>query len=80
MKTALIILVVFISVQSSAQDTHYWTYRFGTRAVLMGGPAVGGGPAEEGTATGVAPKEALVGTGPLPAVEVRDSESSRPCN
>jgi long-subunit fatty acid transport protein len=42
MKAAPIILVVFISVQSLAQDTHYWTYRFGTRAVLMGGPAVGG--------------------------------------
>lgn len=25
-----------------AQDTHYWTYRFGTRAAIMGGAAVGG--------------------------------------
>ncbi|UXE67586.1 MAG: outer membrane protein transport protein [Chryseotalea sp. WA131a] len=33
---------VFVSVQIFAQDTHYWTYRYGTKAVLMGGPAVGG--------------------------------------
>ncbi|MBI3218629.1 MAG: outer membrane protein transport protein [Bacteroidetes bacterium] len=31
-----------IFVQSFGQDTHYWTYRYGTRAVLLGGPAVGG--------------------------------------
>ncbi|NOS91309.1 MAG: hypothetical protein HOP30_05270 [Cyclobacteriaceae bacterium] len=35
-------LLMFIFVQSYAQDTHYWTYRYGTRAVLLGGPAVGG--------------------------------------
>jgi hypothetical protein len=36
------LLLVFVIVQSFAQDTHYWTYRYGTRAVQMGGPAVGG--------------------------------------
>lgn len=34
--------ILFIFVQSFSQDTHYWTYRYGTRAVLLGGPAVGG--------------------------------------
>ncbi len=42
MKLAVALLFVFTTVQSFAQDTHYWTYRYGTRAVLMGGPAVGG--------------------------------------
>lgn len=31
-----------ISLIVVAQDTHYWTYSFGTRAALMGGAAVGG--------------------------------------
>ncbi len=35
-------LLMSIFVQSFGQDTHYWTYRYGTRAVLLGGPAVGG--------------------------------------
>ncbi len=35
-------LLMSIFVQSVGQDTHYWTYRYGTRAVLLGGPAVGG--------------------------------------
>lgn len=38
----LAFLFMSIFVQSFGQDTHYWTYRYGTRAVLMGGPAVGG--------------------------------------
>ncbi len=42
MRLVTTILLVFISVQSIGQDTHYWTYRYGTRAVLMGGSAVGG--------------------------------------
>jgi long-subunit fatty acid transport protein len=42
MRFITILAFVFISAQSLAQDTHYWTYRYGTRAVLMGGPAVGG--------------------------------------
>lgn len=42
MRLTIMFLFVFIIVQSFAQDTHYWTYRYGTRAVLMGGPAVGG--------------------------------------
>jgi long-subunit fatty acid transport protein len=37
-----ILAVLFVFVQSFSQDTHYWTYRYGTRAVLLGGPAVGG--------------------------------------
>ncbi len=42
MRYIIVLAIMFISVQSFAQDTHYWTYRYGTRAVLMGGPAVGG--------------------------------------
>jgi long-subunit fatty acid transport protein len=42
MRCFLSILFLFSFVHSFAQDTHYWTYRYGTRAVLMGGPAVGG--------------------------------------
>jgi long-subunit fatty acid transport protein len=42
MRLQAIALLVFATVQSFAQDTHYWTYRYGTRAVLMGGAAVGG--------------------------------------
>ena len=40
----LISLFVLFSISNlcSGQDTHYWTYRFGTKAALMGGPAVGG--------------------------------------
>ncbi|MCE2996774.1 MAG: OmpP1/FadL family transporter [Cyclobacteriaceae bacterium] len=39
---ALTLLLMSIFVHSFGQDTHYWTYRYGTRAVLLGGPAVGG--------------------------------------
>ena len=42
MRLLLVMTFVFVSVQIFAQDTHYWTYRYGTKAVLMGGPAVGG--------------------------------------
>jgi long-subunit fatty acid transport protein len=42
MRISLAFVFVFVIVQSFSQDTHYWTYRYGTRAVLMGGPAVGG--------------------------------------
>lgn len=42
MKKPLALFFVFVSVQIFAQDTHYWTYRYGTKAVLMGGAAVGG--------------------------------------
>jgi hypothetical protein len=42
MRIGLAFAFVFVIVQSFSQDTHYWTYRYGTRAVLMGGPAVGG--------------------------------------
>ena len=42
MKRLLLAPVFFLSVILMAQDTHYWTYRFGTKAALMGGPAVGG--------------------------------------
>ncbi len=36
------IVFVVASGMTKAQDTQYWTYRFGTRAALMGGAAVGG--------------------------------------
>ncbi len=42
MRLVTTILLLFIFGQSIGQDTHYWTYRYGTRAVLMGGSAVGG--------------------------------------
>lgn len=42
MKALFALCFVFVSVQIFAQDTHYWTYRYGTKAVLMGGAAVGG--------------------------------------
>ncbi len=42
MKRLLLVLYLFPIVICYAQDTHYWTYRFGTKAALMGGPAVGG--------------------------------------
>ncbi|HQQ83708.1 MAG TPA: hypothetical protein PK059_10950 [Cyclobacteriaceae bacterium] len=38
----LILLGLTRPFLSSGQDTHYWTYRYGTRAALMGGSAVGG--------------------------------------
>ena len=42
-KSRLAIIFLFLlSFAGFSQDTHYWTYRYGTRAVLMGGPAVGG--------------------------------------
>lgn len=37
----LVAAVLFASVLS-AQDNHYWTHQFGTRASLMGGAVVGG--------------------------------------
>lgn len=42
MRFAITLSTLFIFVQSFSQDTHYWTYRYGTRAVLLGGPAIGG--------------------------------------
>jgi len=36
-----IFLLILICQQSSAQDTHYWTYPYGTRAVLLGGTVIG---------------------------------------
>jgi long-subunit fatty acid transport protein len=42
MRITTTLVFVSIIVQSFAQDTHYWTYRYGTRAALLGGPAVGG--------------------------------------
>jgi hypothetical protein len=42
MRAALILISTFTTITTFAQDTHYWTYRYGTRAALMGGPAVGG--------------------------------------
>ena len=36
------LIFAFTSIVGVSQDTHYWTYRFGTRAALMGGAAVGG--------------------------------------
>ena len=42
-KSSLAIIFLFLlSFAGFSQDTHYWTYRYGTRAVLMGGSAVGG--------------------------------------
>lgn len=41
-KTVLSLFFAFTLIAAGAQDTHYWTYRFGTRAALMGGGAVGG--------------------------------------
>ena len=41
-RTISVILFAVVSTISVAQDTHYWNYRFGTRAALMGGAAVGG--------------------------------------
>ncbi len=42
MKRILLVILLIQSFTCFAQDTHYWTYRFGTKAALMGGPAVGG--------------------------------------
>jgi long-subunit fatty acid transport protein len=42
MRILLALTLVFVSVQIFSQDTHYWTYRYGTKAVLMSGAAVGG--------------------------------------
>lgn len=42
MKQLCGLCLMFVSVQIFCQDTHYWTYRYGTKAVLMGGAAVGG--------------------------------------
>ncbi len=42
MRQWFVVCLVFVYVQNVAQDTHYWTYRYGTKAVLMGGAAVGG--------------------------------------
>ena len=44
-RTGLLISVAFLSLilfqQGLAQDTHYWTYQYGTRAVLLGGQVIG---------------------------------------
>ncbi|MCX8491991.1 MAG: hypothetical protein ORN54_13085, partial [Cyclobacteriaceae bacterium] len=42
MRFLLTLAILCVSVQSFSQDTHYWTYRYGTRAVLLGGAAIGG--------------------------------------
>jgi hypothetical protein len=42
MKKLIGLALLLSSTYSIAQDTHYWTYRFGTKAALMGGPAIGG--------------------------------------
>jgi hypothetical protein len=38
---SLVFLFILFCQQSSAQDTHYWTYAYGTRAVLLGGTVIG---------------------------------------
>lgn len=41
-KTGSIAVAVWLHLIAFAQDTHYWTYQFGTRSALMGGAVVGG--------------------------------------
>jgi hypothetical protein len=38
----LLIAVCLFACAANAQDNHYWTHQFGTRASLMGGACVGG--------------------------------------
>lgn len=40
----LLPLMLLVSCALQAQDNHYWTHNFGTRASLMGGAVVGGDP------------------------------------
>jgi hypothetical protein len=44
-RSILLLFVALISIlfyqQGVAQDTHYWTYQYGTRAVLLGGTVIG---------------------------------------
>lgn len=42
MKRLVLLCCLVETLVGFGQDTHYWTYRFGTKAALMGGPAVGG--------------------------------------
>ena len=38
----LLLAVSLFACALSAQDNHYWTHQFGTRAALMGGAVIGG--------------------------------------
>jgi hypothetical protein len=40
--TLFTLLLVSISTQVNAQDTHYWTQQFGTKSALLGGAVIGG--------------------------------------
>lgn len=44
-QTCLLLSVSFITIilcqQGLAQDSHYWTYQYGTRAFLLGGTVIG---------------------------------------
>ena len=39
--TVIAALILAVAVDAAAQDTHYWTYQYGTRANLLGGAVVG---------------------------------------
>lgn len=39
--TSVAFITLILFQQGRAQDTHYWTYQYGTRAVLLGGQVIG---------------------------------------
>lgn len=38
---SITLITIFICQQGFTQDSHYWTYSYGTRAVLLGGTVIG---------------------------------------